>query len=200
MIRAKAQELVKGHQEVSDKAKSLFYFVRDEIKYNLYLPSDKPGYYRASRVLKRGEGFCIQKAILLAALARAVGIPSRLHLAAIRNHLVPIELKELIRGDLFPTHGYNELHVGRRWIKAAPTFDLRMCQKNRLVPVDFDGRHDAILPSYNLDGRPYIEYVQDRGHYDDVPFEKIIAWRIESFGADFFERMEKAIRLRKRRA
>jgi len=200
VIKEKARELVDDNQKVADKAKSLFYFVRDEIKYNLYVPSDKPEYYRASQILKTGEGFCVQKAVLLAALARSVGIPSRLNIAAIRNHLVPIGLKDLMGGDLFPTHGYNELYIGGRWIKAAATFDLRMCQKNRFIPVDFDGRHDAILPSYDLDGRPHIEYVQDHGHYDDFPFKKIIAWRTEVLGDDFFERMRHAIELRRKRA
>jgi transglutaminase-like putative cysteine protease len=200
VIKEKAFELVKGHQEVVDMAKTLFYFVRDEIQYNLYVPNDKPEYYRASEVLKSGEGFCAQKAVLLAALARSVYIPSRLHIAAIRNHLVPIKVKELLGGDLFPTHCYNELYVGRRWIKAAPTFDLRMCQKNRLIPVDFDGRHDAILPSYDQEGRPHIEYVQDHGYYDDLPFEKMIAWRMEILGADGFGRIRHAIELRKRQA
>lgn len=200
MIKEKAQALVKGQREIADKAKSLFYFVRDEIKYNIYVLSDKPEYYQASRVLKAEEGYCIQKAVLMAALARSVGIPSRLRMAAIRNHRVPTEVKELVGGNLFPTHGYNEIYVEGRWIKVAPTFDLRMCQKNRLTPVDFDGVHDATLPSSDLDGRPYIEYVQDHGHYDDLPFEKIIAWRTEALGADFFERMRQAIESRKMRA
>jgi transglutaminase-like putative cysteine protease len=200
VIREKASELVKDHQEVVDMAKALFYFVRDEIKYNLFVPNDKPEYYRASEVLKSAEGFCAQKAVLLAALARSLRIPSRLHLAAIRNHLVPIKVKELLGGDLFPTHCYNELYIERRWIKAAPTFDLRMCQKNRFLPVDFDGKHDAILPARDQEGRPHIEYVQDHGCFDDLPFEKIIAWRTEILGADGFERIRRAIELRKKRA
>jgi transglutaminase-like putative cysteine protease len=200
LIKEKAQELVREQQEVPSKAKYLFYFVRDEIAYNLYVPSDKPEYYRASRILQENKGFCIQKAALLTALSRAVGIPARLHLAAIRNHLVPDELKQLMRGNLFPTHGYTEIYVEERWIKVAPTFDLRMCDKNRLITVEFDGVHNALLPAYNQDGELHIEYVQDRGHYDDLPFDKIIAWRLEALGADFPERMKQVIESRKRQA
>lgn len=200
LIEGKAQELVKGQQGVPSRAKCLFYFVRDEIKYNVYVPSDKIEYYRASRILQEGEGFCVQKAVLLAALCRAVGIPARLHMAAIRNHQAPDKVKQLMGGNLFPTHGYDEIYVEDRWIKVAPTFDRRMCEKNRLTTVEFDGLHDALLPAVTQDGKPYIEYVQDRGHYDDLPFDKIIAWRLEALGSDFFERMNKVIESRKRQA
>jgi len=199
LIKEKAQELVRDQQEVPSKAKYLFYFVRDEIEYNLYVPSDKPEYYKASRILQESEGFCIQKAVLLTALSRAVGIPARLHLTAIRNHLVSDKLKQLMRGNLFPTHGYTEIYVEERWIKVAPTFDRRMCEKNRLMTVEFDGVHNALLPACNQDGEPHIEYVQDHGHYDDLPFDKIIAWRLEALGADFFERMKQVIESRKGR-
>jgi len=197
VIREKAQGLTRGRQEVWDKARSLFHFVRDEIRYNFYAPSDKPEYYRASRILETREGFCIQKAVLLAALARAMGIPARLHLAAIRNHLAPAKLRKLMRGNVFPTHGYDELHIEGHWIKAAPTFDLKMCQDNRFTPVEFDGRHDAVLPAFNPDGKPHIEYVDDLGYYEDLPFENIIAWRLEALGPDFFERMRQAVAARK---
>lgn len=198
-IKEKARVLVGDQKDVRQKARSLFYFVRDGIKYNLYLPSDRPEYFRASRVLEAGEGFCIQKAVLLAALARAAGIPARLHIAAIRNHRAAPEIKKLMGGDVFPTHGYNGLYIDGRWIKAAPTFNLELCRKNSLVPVEFDGEHDAVLPPYDVEGRPYIEYVEDRGYYDDLPFEKIIAWRVEALGADFFVRVERAIESRKAR-
>ena len=198
-IKQTAQDLTKGQEEVTDKAKSLFYFVRDEIKYNFYVPSDLPEYYRASRVLQIGEGFCIQKAVLLAALARAAGIPARLHLAAILNHLAPDKLRELMGTNVFPTHGYDELYIEGKWVKATPAFDLRMCQRNRIIPVEFDGKNDAILPSHNLDGNLHIEYVRDHGHYDDLPFDKIIDLRIQELGADFFQRVKQAIEARKAR-
>lgn len=196
-IREKARDLTEACDTIPDKARSLFYFVRDDIKYNIYVPSDRPEYYIASRILALKEGFCVQKAVLLAALARAMEIPSRLHLAAIRNHLVPDKLKGFMGGNIFPTHGYDELYIEGKWVKVAPTFDLQMCRQNRLVPVEFDGKHDAVLPVYNLDGKPHIEYVEDRGSYEDLPFEKIRDWRIETFGPDFFDRMRQLIEDRK---
>jgi len=191
--------LTDGEEDVAEKAKRLFYFVRDKIRYNLYVPSNKIEYFRASRILERGEGFCIQKAVLMAALSRATGIPSRLHIAAIRNHLMPEKLRDIMRGNVLPTHGYNDLYIDGRWVKAAPTFDRERCEKYRFKTVEFDGNHDATLPSHNLDGERHIEYITDYGHYDDLPFDKIIALRKEALGADFFERMDKVIASREKR-
>ncbi len=196
-IKEKAQSLTKGQKEVTDKAKSLFYFVRDKIKYNFWAMSDLLEDYRASRTLERGEGFCVQKAVLLAALARAVGIPARLRHAAIRNHTVPNKVRELMRGNLFAFHGYDELYIEGKWVKATPAFDAEMCQKNRITPVEFDGKNDATFHSHNQDGKLHIEYVKDHGHYDDLPFDKMINIRIQTLGADFFERIRQAIESRK---
>ncbi len=175
-IREKSQDLTRSQEEVVDKAKSLFYFVRDEIKYNP-LPVHLLEDYRASKTLKTGTGFCVEKASLLVTLARAAGIPARLHLADIRNHLIPNRLKQLIGTDLFSYHGYSGLYIEGKWVKATPAFDLKMCQENRIIPVEFDGKRDAIFHSHNLDGELHIEYVKDHGYYEDVPMDEILdAW------------------------
>jgi hypothetical protein len=173
-IRQKSQDLTRSQEEVVDKAKSLFYFVRDEIKYNP-LPVHLLEDYRASKTLKTGKGFCVEKASLLVALARAAGIPARLHLADIRNHLIPNRLKQLIGTDLFSYHGYSGLYIEGKWVKATPAFDLKMCQENRIIPVEFDGKHDAIFHPHNLDGELHIEYVKDHGYHEDVPLDEILA-------------------------
>lgn len=198
-IKEKARELTKGQWEAVAKAKSLFYFVRDEIKYNLYVLSDHPEYYKASRTLERGEGFCVFKAVLLAALARATGIPARLHFAAIRNHTAPEKVKQMLGTNVFPTHGYDELYIEGKWVKATPAFDLKLCQENRLIPVEFDSKNDATLPTHTLDGRLHIEYVRDHGHYDDLPFDMIMKLRAETLGPDWAERLRRAIEARKAR-
>jgi hypothetical protein len=183
-IENKAQTLTSGRQGVTDKAKSLFYFVRDEIKYTP-LPVHLLEDYRASKTLEGRKGFCVEKAALLVALARAVGIPARVHLADIRNHLIPDRLRELIGTDLFSYHGYSELYIEGKWVKATPAFDLKMCQENRIIPVEFDGKHNAMFHSHNLDGKLHIEYVQDHGYRADVPVEEILAaWAPLYFGVE----------------
>jgi len=174
-IKEKAQNLIRGKRETTDKAKSLFYWVRDEIKYNPFVPLEVLENYRASKTLERGQGFCVEKAAVLAAFARAVDIPARLHLADIRNYLISDRLLKVMGTNLFSYHGYTELYINGTWVKATPAFDLKMCQKNRIIPVEFDGQNDAILHSHNLDGKLHIEYVKDRGYREDVPVDEILA-------------------------
>ena len=146
-IREKAHDITAGQQQVADKAKSLFYFVRDEIKFIPLLPVDHLESYRASKILKTGGGICIQKAVLLAALARAAGIPARLHFVDIRNHRVPDKIREVMDTNLFPYHAYDELYIEGKWylLKAkegsfnrndpVKSLDVSILQNNLLEPV-----------------------------------------------------------------
>ncbi len=198
-VKQKAEQLMAGKQTAAEKARSLFKFVRDEIRYNFYLLSDTLDDYRASAIMALGEGFCIQKGIVLCALARAAGIPSRLRFAIIRNPLASGEVKELLSGDLFVSHGYSELYLGGKWLRVAPTYDRQLSESKGYALVEFDGVNDAILPARSLSGEPHIEYVRDLGHYDDLPLEEVIEWRIEGYGADYLERVKQAFEARSSR-
>ncbi|OEU44660.1 MAG: hypothetical protein BBJ60_09530 [Desulfobacterales bacterium S7086C20] len=190
-IRAKAEEVTKGLEKAPDKARSLFYWVRDEIKYEPLVAIEVLEGYRASRTLGRGKGFCVEKAALLAAFARVVEIPSRLHLADIRNYLIPEKLVKVMDTNLFACHGYSELYINGKWVKATPAFDQAMCQEKRIRPVEFDAEEDAIFHSHNLDGELHIEYVKDRGCYADVPMDHILDTWLEVYGAESIERLNK---------
>ena len=191
-IKEKAQELTNRQEKITEKARSLFYFVRDEIKYNPYSPRYLPEHYRASTILDRGEGYCVQKAVLLAALARATGIPARLRFANIRNCLPSEKLIEEMGTNLFVYHGYDELYIEGKWIKATPTFDLKMCQENQIVPVEFDARKNAVFHSHNQEGELHIKYICDHGHYPDLPWDKIQNARAQTYGAEVAERLKMA--------
>jgi hypothetical protein len=183
-IKEKARSLTEGQEEVAEKAKCLFYFVRDEIKYDPYSPLFP---LHASAILEKRSGFCTQKAILLAALARAIGIPSRLGFADIRNHILTDKLANLLGTDLIVHHGYTELYIEAKWVKATPTFDLKMCQENRIIPVEFDGKNHAVFHSHNLDGKLHIEYVRQHGHYADAPLDDMINAVARAYGSKFLE-------------
>jgi transglutaminase-like putative cysteine protease len=174
-VEKKALEIVQGIAAERERAIRIFYAVRDGIKYSIYGKRSLPEHFRASFILAAGEGYCVQKAILLVALSRAALIPARLRFAAIRSHLVSKEMLEKRGSNLFPYHGYTDLFIEGSWVKAAPTFDLVSCMNAGLRPVEFDGRNDALLPSTALDGRRHVEYVEDRGFFEDVPFDTIMA-------------------------
>lgn len=172
-VREKSETLTRDSKETVEKAGVLFNFVRDEIRYNVFTPRPSAEYFRASRVLERGEGYCVQKAVLLVALARASGIPSRLRFAEIRNHLTPPELLKRRGSNVFTWHGLADLLIRDTWIKVTPTYPLEYCKKADIFPVIFDGELDALLPLRTPDGRPHIEYLRDRGFFEDLPIDDI---------------------------
>ena len=187
-IKEKSKALTEGRDDIINKAKNLFYFVRDEIRYNLYVSKSLPGHFQASNTLARREGYCVQKAVLLVALARAVGIPAGLGFARLRNNLLPEKTREWLGTNILPFHGYAELYLDGKWVKATPAFDIKLCEKNRLIPVEFDGRNDAMFHSHNQDEKLHIEYVKHLGnHYDDLPLERLQKILIETFGGGSLE-------------
>lgn len=152
-----------------ERAVSLYYAVRDAIRYNPFLDFADPQVYRASAVLAAGEGFCVGKAALLAAAARAAGIPARVGFADVKNHLTSPRLAETMGSDLFIYHGYTELQLEGRWVKATPAFNLALCQRFRVKPLEFDGLSDSIFHPLDEDNRRHMEYLRERGSFADVP-------------------------------
>lgn len=174
-VQAFAQQRTAGATDAVSRAVKLYYAVRDEILYDPYYAGEARSYFRASDCLRAGRGFCIPKSALLAAAARSLGIPARVAFADVRNHLSTKKLLELIGSDLFVWHSYTELHLDGRWVKATPAFNLTLCQRFGVRPLEFDGRNDSLFHEYDLGGRRHMEYVRQRGHYADVPYAEILA-------------------------
>ena len=76
--------------------------------------------------------------------------------------------------DTFYYHGYNDIFLDGRWIKVTPTFNLSLCEKFRVKPLDWDGTSDAIFHPFDLEGRRHMEYITDHGSFADVPFDAIM--------------------------
>lgn len=174
LLQATAREVVGDAVDEIDRAVRLFYYVRDHIRYNPYVDITDAEVYRASRLLRVKEGFCVPKAILLAAMARWAGIPSRLRFANIINHLLPENLKNLLQGNLIYGHGFCELYLDKRWVMATPAFDRALCEEHNYRLVEFNGREDAVLPDADIEGRKHVEYVEYSGSYDDLPLEWLV--------------------------
>jgi len=179
-----------------DRAVQLYEIVRDRFLYDAYRVDLSVDGMRASRVIEQGFGWCVPKAALLAAAARASGIPARLGYADVRNHLSTKRLREMLQSDLFVWHGYAELWLEGRWIKATPAFNRELCERFGLLPLEWDGVNDSIYHPYDRSGRRHMEYVNDRGTFDDVPVERIKAdfaraypaWTPSMAGGDAFRR------------
>jgi transglutaminase-like putative cysteine protease len=167
-----------------DRAVQLYYGVRDPIWYDPYLPFYKGEHYRASRTLKIGRAFCIGKATLLCALGRASGIPARLGFADVRNHLATKQLLEYLGNDLFSFHGFVEFYLEGRWVKATPAFNLELCRRHKVIPLEFDGKSDSIFHPYNREKKMFMEYVADHGTFADVPVGRIVGGWQKAYGEE----------------
>ena len=162
------------NDDAVERAVALFYAVRDGVRYDPYGISMDPASFKASATLKRKKGYCVVKAILLASLARVVDIPSRLCFADVRNHLTTERLKEEMQTDVFVFHGYTELFLEGKWVKATPTFNKDLCDKFGVSPLEFDGRTDCMLHEFDVRGQKHMEYLKDHGHFADLPVEKML--------------------------
>jgi transglutaminase-like putative cysteine protease len=175
-VVAFARELTAAAATDVERAVALFYAVRDEIAYRLMsrLGLGREGLV-ASATLARRTGFCIEKAVLLAAACRAAGIPARLRFADVRNHLTTPEMAAFMGTDVFIFHGLVEMRVAGRWVKATPAFDRAMCARHSVRPIEFDGRSDAVFHEFDVEARRHMEYVRERGVFADLPYEMIVA-------------------------
>jgi transglutaminase-like putative cysteine protease len=177
-VRDTAASVAGDAASPADVARRLFVHVRDRFRYDPYALLTEPEHYRASALLERSRLFCVPKAIVFVALARACGIPAVLGFADVRNHLATPKVLERLRSDLFVFHGFGALHLDGRWVKASPTFNRELCAFFGVPPLEFDGRHDAMLQAFDAEGRETMEYVHDRGLRDDFPFDEMVsAWR-----------------------
>jgi transglutaminase-like putative cysteine protease len=158
-----------------ERAVALYYAVRDGFRYDPYRIDLSPAGMRASHVLQIGVGWCVPKAALLGAVARAAGIPARLGYADVRNHLSTERLRQKMQTDLFIWHGYVEMWLEGAWRKCTPAFNLSLCERFGLLPLDWDGRSDSLYHPYDRAGNRHMEYVHLRGTFDDLPLAQIVA-------------------------
>ena len=194
-VRAFARRVAPdGSGDARERAVRLYHTVRDGFRYDPYRIDLALAGMRASQVLASGHGWCVTKAALLAAAARAIGIPARVGYADVRNHLSTERMRRQLQTDLFVWHGYTELWLDGAWVKSTPAFNVQLCERFGLLPLEWDGRADSLYHPYDREGRRHMEYVNLRGSFDDVPLARIVAdfataypaWRAQHTpGADF---------------
>ena len=176
-----ATEHARGASE-RERAVALFQAVRDGFRYDPYRIDLSPVGMKASAVLANGYGWCVPKATLLAAVCRAAGIPARLGFADVRNHLSTERMRQTMKTDLFIWHGYTDIWIDGAWRKATPAFNLALCERFGLLPLEFDGLHDSIYHPFDRSGQRHMEYVHQRGSFDDLPLAQILKTFAEVYG------------------
>ncbi len=157
-----------------EKVIALYYAVRDQFRYDPYTLDLSREAVKASSLVQRNYGYCVEKSCLFAAGARVLGIPSRMGFSNVRNHVGTSALEEILKTDVLVFHGYAELWLDDKWVKATPVFNETLCHKLNVAPLDFDGENDAIFQEYDREGGNFMEYLHDYGTFSDVPYTKFI--------------------------
>ncbi|MDZ7833782.1 MAG: transglutaminase family protein [Desulfobacterales bacterium] len=173
-VAAFADEKAGQLKDPTARAVNLYYAVRDGIRYDPYAIDLSVEGLKASTTLKNGRGWCVAKAILLAACCRHKNIPARLGFADVKNHLSTERLRQQMQTDIFYWHGYTSIYLNGQWLKATPAFNIELCEKFFLKPLEFDGKSDAIYHPFDLKGNRHMEYIRHRGEFADLPLEEII--------------------------
>ena len=147
-LEKKLKEITGDARSPIKKLERIYYFVRDSIPYDL--PADY--FASAGQVLNCGCGACMNKAVLLAEMARRIGIPARLHFMwvskeALRDLVHPLAYR--LWADPF-LHTYPEVMIDGAWVSMEPTIDIGLHQillrnnlnfarypKHRDISIDF---------------------------------------------------------------
>jgi transglutaminase-like putative cysteine protease len=164
---------IAGPAEGTEAACLLFEWVRDEIRYDMAPDVEGREDWCATGTLERGQGFCQQKAVLLASVLRARGIPAGVVLQDLLDHKIPPAYVELIGSQRLELHGLTCAFLDGRWVRLDPTLPRAFVEKKRYRLVEFDGENDAVLALTDLDGRPHFEVLEELGTWPDLPDEVV---------------------------
>lgn len=170
-IQSTVAFLKKG-SEFTDKefAIKAYLYVRDSWSYYPYRFSLINEDWKASELIFHKRGHCLDKVVILTAILRAAGIPARLGLAKVKNHIAVNQIVEKFGSDVLVPHGYIEIYLNNKWIKATPSFNKELCVLLNVHPLEFDGETDSIFQEFDQTGQQvFMEYLEDYGTYNEVP-------------------------------
>jgi transglutaminase-like putative cysteine protease len=167
--------LINGIEDITLQIIKIFDTVRDNFRYYPYHLILKPEALKASHILEKDYGYCVEKSVLFSACMRVIGIPSRLCFANVRNHLATEKVENYLRTDLMVFHGYVEIYHNEKWIKVTPVFDKGLCDKFGVSVLDFDGFNDCIFQESDKMGKPFMHYEHYYGSFSDLPFDIFVS-------------------------
>ena len=170
-VREFAEKNIVGAKNETEKAIALYRAVRDGFQYNPYILDLRREGLKASNLLSRNRGYCVEKAVLLAAAARAVNVPSRLSFYIVRNHIATERLERALKKNYLVFHGAAEVFLNGNWLKTTPAFNAGLCKYLGVAPLEFDGTRDSIFQEYDHQGNVFMEYLHEYGAFGDLPYE-----------------------------
>lgn len=168
-IQEFVNERIDLEADVRTKAVALYFAVRDSWMYTSSTLFVKKEEWKASEIFKRSKGHCIDKSTLLVTMLRYAGVPARLHLAKVKNHIAAEKFMELTGTDELTPHGMVDVYIDNGWLKVSPAFNKELCTKLNVEPLDFDGESHSLFQEFDKKGGLFMEYLEDYGHFEDLP-------------------------------
>ncbi|GLX81675.1 transglutaminase-like domain-containing protein [Thalassotalea eurytherma] len=157
-----------------ENAVTIYYAVRDTFRYETSAAFKGVPTLKASFCFAEQQGYCLPKSALMIALCRLAGIPARIGLADVKNHLANPQLLEKLQTDIFSMHGYVDAFLQGKWVKATPAFDIALCQRHHINALEFNGVNDSIFHEFTEEGNKHMEYLVDHGTFSDMPVNFIL--------------------------
>ena len=169
-IQSKINQLKVNSSDPWDKTKIIFDFVRDNIVYDFAPEIIGLSSWYASVILKKGFGFCHQKAIVLTALLRAVDIPTCLVFQNVKDDILfNTRFKELLPGGFLPLHALVAVNISDKWYRLDATLDSNLCNKKDYYISQIEFGKETLLPTHTLDGGRHFSIKKELGYFENYP-------------------------------
>ena len=123
IVRSFTENIINGISDSKERAIALYYSIRDGIQYYPYEIHLFDSETKASKIIERGRGHCIDKAIVYVSCLRLIGIPAKIGLSKVINHIGTERMERILLSNIFTPHGYVEMNINGRWVKATPAFN-----------------------------------------------------------------------------
>lgn len=154
VIQNLAEEIAGASEDPREKAINCFLYVRDKIAFGF-----DPWQINASETLQKGYGMCSNKALLLVALLRSLGIPSRLAWIRLNRHFLKPAWGFPWTYMIPPTakHVIAQVLLDQKWIALDLTLDKTTYEKlykpaGAQWGIDWDGKEDCLVFQDHLIG------------------------------------------------
>lgn len=155
-IKRLARRAVRHADTPAERADALRKYVTDYI-------NDKSldiGFATASEVAQTREGDCTEHAVLLAALARAAGLPARGVSGIIQVPAGPLAPS---KGSAFGYHMWTQIYIGGRWVDIDAAMRQTDCDPTHIAlalsPLNEEGMIESVMAMIPLLGKLQIEVI-----------------------------------------
>ena len=187
IVKSYTKNIIKGISDPSERAVTLYYSIRDGLQYYPYEIHLFDSETKASKIIKRGRGHCIDKAIVYVSCLRLIGIPAKIGFSKVVNHIGTERIERILKTNVLTPHGYVEMYLNNKWVKATPAFNEILCRFLNVNPLDFNAEEDSLFQEFDQEGNKFMQYLEDYGSFDEFPRELIIELLEEHYPHLFFD-------------